>query len=62
MSLESGVNLERTSSGVHASSVLGVLNVLETELASIIPMLIVFVLSHERNGSLGVVGIEFRHV
>ena len=62
MSLKSGVNDEGTSSGVHASSVLGVLDVLQGEFASVVPMLVVLVLSHEGDGSLGVVGIKLWHV
>lgn len=62
MSLKSRVNLERTSSRVHASSVKSILNILKGKLASIIPMLVVFMLSQKRDSSLGVIGIKLRHV
>ena len=62
MSLKSGVNDEGTGSGVHASSVLSVLDVLQSEFASVIPMLVVLVLSYERDSSLGVVGIKLWHI
>lgn len=62
MTLETGVYLEGTGSGVHASCVQGVLDVLECKLGTIIPVVVVLVLSQERDGSLGVVGIESGHV
>jgi hypothetical protein len=49
MSLKARINLEGTSSRVHASSVQSVLNVLKGELVAIIPVLVVLVLSQKRN-------------
>ena len=62
VSLKAGVDLERTSSGVHAGSIQGVFNVLEGQLGLIIPMIVVLMLSQERDGSLSVVGIKRGHV
>lgn len=62
VTLKARVDMERTGGGVHASSVQSVLDVLQGKLGAIIPVLVVLVLSQERDGSLGVVGIEGRHV
>jgi hypothetical protein len=47
VTLESGVDLEGTGCGVHASCVQGVLDILEGKLGAIIPMVVVLVLSQE---------------
>ena len=47
VTLESGVDLERTSSRVHASCVQGILDILKSKLSAIIPMVVVLVLSQE---------------
>jgi hypothetical protein len=60
--LETGVHEERTGGGVHSADVHGVLDVLEGKLGAIKPMLVVFVLTEERNGRLSVVLVEHGHV
>jgi len=62
MSLKSWVDLEWTSSGVHTSSIKSVLNILKSQLASIIPMLVVLVLSQEWDSCLSIVRIKLGHV
>lgn len=62
VSLKTGVDVERTGSGVHASGVEGVFDVFKTELVAIIPVLVILVLSQERDGSLSVVRIKSGHV
>jgi len=62
-SLETGVNKEGTGSRVHGRDVHGVLDVTDGPLGStFVPMLVILVLSKERNGSLGLVGILLGHV
>ena len=62
MSLETWIDEEGTSSWVHGSDQLGVLDILKGKLALIIPMLIVSVLSEKSNGTLGVIRITHWHV
>lgn len=45
--LQPGVNSETTSSGVHTGDILGVVDVLESQLIPVIPMLMVNVLSNQ---------------
>jgi hypothetical protein len=47
MSLQTRINLEGTSCWVHASCVQGILNILESELGPIIPMIVVLMLSQK---------------
>ena len=62
MSLETWIDEEGTSSWVHGSDQLGVLDILKGKLALIIPMLVVSVLSEKSNGTLGVIRITHGHV
>jgi len=62
VSLESWVDNERTSSWIHGSNQLGVLDVLKSKLTLVIPMLIVSVLSQQSNGVLGIIWISLWHV
>jgi hypothetical protein len=62
VSLESWVDSERTSSWVHGSDKLRVLNFLHQEFVLIIPMLVVSVLSEESNSGLGIIRISCWHV
>lgn len=62
MSLISGVDIEGTSRGVHGSDRHGADDFDDGELANIIPMSIISMLSQEGNSSLGVVGIEHGHI
>jgi hypothetical protein len=62
VTLKTRVDLERTSSWVHASCVKGVLDVLQGQLGAIIPVIVIFVLSQKRDSSLSVVGIKSGHV
>jgi len=57
VSLKTRVHEERTSSWVHGTNVEGVLDILKSKLVTVIPMLVILVLSHESNGSLGVISI-----
>ena len=47
MSLETRINGETTSSRIHASNVLDIVNLLEEELGPVIPVIIIQVLSNE---------------
>ena len=47
MSLQTRINLEGTGCWVHACCVQGILNILESELGPIIPMIVVLVLSQK---------------
>ena len=62
MSLQSWVHDEGTSSWVHGGAKLGVLDILQGELALVVPMLVVSVLSQESDSVLGVVWIPSWHV
>jgi len=62
MTLESRVDLERTSCGIHASSVQGIFDILESKLSSIIPVIIILVLSQKRDSSLSIVRIKGWHI
>ena len=62
MSLKSWVHNEGTSSWVHSSNKLGILDVLKCELGLIIPMLVISVLSEESNSVLGIIWISSWHV
>ena len=62
MALESRIDLERTSCGVHASCVQGILDILESKLSSIIPVIIILVLSQKRDSSLSIVRIKGWHI
>ena len=62
MSLESWVDYERTSSWVNGGDKLSVLDILQTEFALVVPMLIISVLSQESNGVLGIIWISSWHV
>lgn len=62
VTLQTRVDLEGTSSRIHASSVEGILDILKSELGAIIPVIIIFVLSQKGDGSLSIVGIKSGHV
>lgn len=62
VTLQTRVDDERTSSGVHSSDIHSALDLLDGELYAIVPMLVVLVLTHEGNGALGVITIESGHV
>jgi len=62
-SLETGVNKEGTSSGVHGRNVHRVLDISEGPFgAAFIPVLVVLVLAEEGNGSLSFIRVKLRHV
>ena len=62
MALESWVNDERTSCWVHSSDIQSVVDIFEGEFLSVIPMVIVLMLSDKSNGCLSVVWIKSGHV
>ena len=62
MSLQTRVDCEAARSGVHARHVLAVVDLLQAELLSVVPMLIVHVLSEERVRLHGTVRVHFGHV
>ena len=62
MTLETRVNNEGTSSRVHSGDVHRALDFLDGQLSSVVPMLVILVLTNESNGALSVVLIEGRHV
>ena len=62
MSLKTWVDDECTSSGVHGSNELGILDVHKRQLVLVIPMLVVSVLSEKSNGGLSIIWIWARHV
>ena len=62
VALETGVDDERTSGWVHSGNVHCALDLLDGKLCSVIPMLVVLVLTDESDGTLGVIVIESRHV
>jgi hypothetical protein len=62
MSLKTWVDEECTSSWIHRCNKLGVVDILQSQLVLIIPMLVVSVLSQQCNGSLGIVWIWTWHV
>ena len=62
VTLETWVNDEGTSSWVHGSDVHGALDLLDSELCSVVPMLVVLVLTHESDGTLSIILIESGHV
>ena len=62
MALESWVDNEGSSCWVHSSDIQGVVDIFEGELLSVVPMIVVLVLSHEGNSGLSVVWIKSRHV
>ena len=47
MALESRVDGERTGSGVHAGDVLSVVNLAQTQLGAVVPVMVVEMLSNE---------------
>lgn len=62
MTLETRVDNERTSSRVHGSNVHRALNFLDGQLRSVIPMLVILVLTNQSNGALSIVLIKGGHV
>jgi hypothetical protein len=60
--LESGVDDEGSSSGVHSSDVLGVKDFLHVKLLFIVPTGVIKGLTDQRNGSLGFIRIQLGHV
>lgn len=61
--LETGVDEERTGSWVHSSNVLSVLDISKSPLgATFVPMLVILVLTEERNSVLGFIWIKLGHV
>ena len=62
MALESWVDHERTGSWIHGGNIHGALNFLDGKLCPVVPMLVIFVLTHESDGTLSIVRIESRHV
>ena len=62
MPLQSWIDNERTSSWVHSSDQLSVLDVLERKFVLVIPVLVVSVLSQQSDGILGVVRVSGWHV
>ena len=62
MSLQSWIDDERASGGVHGSNQLGILDILNGKLTLIIPMFIISVLTEKGNSVLGVIRISGWHV
>jgi hypothetical protein len=62
VTLETWVDHERTGSGVHGSHVHGALDLLDGELCPVVPMLVIFMLTHKSDGTLSIVLVEGRHV
>ena len=62
MALKTWVHDKRTSSGIHRCNVHGALDFLDCELCTIIPVLVVFVLTNESNSTLRIIKIEGGHV
>ena len=62
MTLESWVDNEGSSCWVHSSDIQSVVDIFECKLLSVVPMVVVLVLSHESNGGLSVVRIKSWHV
>ena len=62
MALETRVHDKRTSCGIHCSDVHCALDLLYCELSTIIPVLVVFVLTNEGNSTLRIIEIESGHV
>ncbi len=62
MTLQTGVDHEGTGGGVHSCNVHGALDFLDGELCSVVPMLVVFVLTDKGDSTLGVVLVKSRHV
>lgn len=62
MSLKSRIYEEGTSSWVHSTNVKSIFDIFKGELAAIIPMFVILMLSYKSNSSLGVIFIESRHV
>ena len=62
VALKTRVNDERTSRGIHRCDVHSALDLLNCELCTIVPMLVVFVLANEGDSTLGVIRIKSGHV
>lgn len=62
MSLQSRIDNERTSSWVHGSNELSVLDFFHCQFTLIVPMLVISMLSQKSNGVLGIIRISLRHV
>ena len=62
VALESRVDGEAASSGVHAGNILHIVDLLEGEFGPVIPVLVVQVLADECVGLHGAIGVHLRHV
>ncbi len=62
MPLVPRVNEERTCRRIHRSDCLRINDIFQLELTNIVPMAIICVLTEQGYSSLGIVGIELRHV
>lgn len=62
MPLQPGVNGEATSGGVHTGHILDIVDLLENQLSTVEPMLVVHVLPDECVGLDSTIFIHFRHV
>ena len=62
VSLEPGIYCETSCCGIHTSHILAVMNVLLSELISVIPMTIVHVLPYQSVRCCSSIWINFRHV
>ena len=62
VALQTGVDNEGTSCGIHRSHIHRALDLLDSELLSVIPVSIVLVLTDESDGTLSIILIESWHV
>ena len=62
VALQTWIDDEGTSSGIHRCDVHSALDLLNCELCTIVPMLVVFVLANEGDSTLGVIRIKSGHV
>ena len=62
VTLQTRVDHEGTGSWVHSGNIHGALNFLNSELGSVIPMLVVLVLTDKGDGTLSIILIESGHV
>ena len=62
VALETWVDHEGTSGGIHRSHVHSALDFFNRELLSVVPMRVVFVLANESNGTLRIIDVESWHI
>jgi hypothetical protein len=62
MSLISGIDEERSCSGVHAGQMLAIHNFLNRQFSNVVPVLVISVLSQEGDRSLSVIRVQLGHI